>query len=984
MLRAALILIALWGALGGASLAGQQPPGQPPDTSRLSRADSLRARQRALLERLARPPGEDTLELKRLDTLPAAPAPRRGQQGGQVQLSRDSVAERLMRELVGYQPVEYAGAEANFEAATRNLVLRGDSASKVTVRYQEQQVTADDSIRYNRDVVRAEGNPIFTPPQGDPVNSRRLLVDTRGQVASAFGARTTTNDMGAQWFVTGDLPRVGRDTVFASGANFTSDEQRVPYYHFAANNVKIVRGTVLVAMPVRLYFGDVPVLWLPFVAQSLSRGRASGLLTPRFSLNDVVRNSNGYQRRISNVGFYWAMNDYMDATVAMDWFSNNFTALTTGLRFRVLRHFLQGGINARQYWPVDGRRQFSLNGQQSWEISERMTMNSSIAYVSSPEFLRRNTFDPIEATQQISSSGGLSRRFDWGALNVLGRRTQSLSDDRVEMSLPQATFSIKPITLFSAPPTGAAWYNNVTWSGGGNVSRRSQDFEDQVDSVRFRFARADQLTTQGSANHSISIGNLSLGQNVSFEEVMLRQVPRDTLPFFPGAEGLDRVDIRQSFIDWSTSLSYQQTLIGQTSITPSVSVSSRAFRSDTLEVAQSFVSRPTTISFGAALRSQIYGFFPGFGPFERIRHRVSPGFTYNWAPEVTPTELQRIVFGSQVLQPTNQLVLSLSQTFEAKRRAPDSVPSVAPLPPPSTPVLQSVLGPDSTAARDTLRVTEPLGPGNPTRRPQGQTVTLLSLNTSSFTYDFVEADSAGAFINGFKTTRLRTEIGSDYLRGLSISFEHDLFQDSTVLASTPGGRPVLIRTFSPRLSQMNLRFTLNQSSGVFRWLGLAGDVPAPPDSPTTDLLEDRAITDDASILPGERTQTDMQNRRAAATQRRDWNLSVSYALTRPSARSNIFGLPQSSQTVNLGLTTSPTRNWRMSWRTSYDVDTSSFNDHMVSLTRDLHRWQANFDFMKTTTGNWQFRFEVTLLDATDLRFDYDQRSVSETNDFLPR
>ena len=40
-------------------------------------------------------------------------------------------------------------------------------------------------------------------------------------------------------------------------------------------------------------------------------------------------------------------------------------------------------------------------------------------------------------------------------------------------------------------------------------------------------------------------------------------------------------------------------------------------------------------------------------------------------------------------------------------------------------------------------------------------------------------------------------------------------------------------------------------------------------------------------------------------------------------------------------------------------------DHMVTFTRDLHRCQAHFDFMKTATGNWAFRFEVSLIDNAD-------------------
>ncbi len=71
----------------------------------------------------------------------------------------------------------------------------------------------------------------------------------------------------------------------------------------------------------------------------------------------------------------------------------------------------------------------------------------------------------------------------------------------------------------------------------------------------------------------------------------------------------------------------------------------------------------------------------------------------------------------------------------------------------------------------------------------------------------------------------------------------------------------------------------------------------------------------------------------------------------------------------------PTEKWDMSWRTSYDLELHQFNDHTVRLTRDLHRWEANFDFLKTATGNWQFRFEVSLTDNRDLKFDYQQRNL---------
>jgi len=78
--------------------------------------------------------------------------------------------------------------------------------------------------------------------------------------------------------------------------------------------------------------------------------------------------------------------------------------------------------------------------------------------------------------------------------------------------------------------------------------------------------------------------------------------------------------------------------------------------------------------------------------------------------------------------------------------------------------------------------------------------------------------------------------------------------------------------------------------------------------------------------------------------------------------------------IQSSLSFTPTENWEVSWQTSYDIVDGSFNDHLVRLTRSLHRWEAYFDFSQTATGNWSFRFEVALTDQQDLHFDYSQRS----------
>lgn len=955
---------------------------------------AIRARQR--LERLARPPAPDTASAVAEDTvvlvpgraMPGRAAPR--VEGG------DTVVQRLL-ELEGFEPTRYEGTGADFEAARRMLILRGDSASRATVRREGMEITADSVIRFDESTgrVQAEGRPLFTPREGDPVESRVMVYDLASERGSALGARTRYTS-GANWIVTGDLPTVSRDVVYGSHTRFTSCELEEPHYHFETDQIKIVAGRILVARPVRLYFADVPVAWLPFVAQSLASGRSSGLLTPTFSVNDIVRTSGGYNRRISNLGFYWAMSDYSDATVAMDWFSDNFTALTGSFRYRWVRQFLEGRVNARQYWRDEGSTDLTFDTDHSWQPDERTDFRLSARFTSSADLVRDYSMDPREVTQSVNSSGGVSRRFEWGSMSVNGTRDLYLSDDRVTMTLPNASLNLSPITLFRAPPTRASWYNNVTWSGQVQGQRDRELFSDSpLDTTRVA-PRLDQGRLSGRVSSGFNVGRLSWSQRASFRRATTFGV---SLPlggdptaglvgFSPSGrplaagpssvadvEAAELVDVNREEVEWSTGLDYQQTLVGSTTFTPRLSLSGRSLRTDTSSLASGFVAAPSRMSFGAALKSDIYGLFGGVGPFSAIRHKLSPELSYDWSPEKTPDELQTQVFGGRALQPTNTLNLTLNQTFEAKRRAAvDDDAAVDSLTADELEAAQAeeIVLEGIPAAGDTA------GAGPRSRREE-PIVNLLSIRTSAINYDFVEADSAGSFLLGFTRSTLSNSISSDFLRGLSIQMTHDLFRDTVIAPLGPAldlGGQRTERSFAPHLSGLNLSFSVNDRSSIVRGFGLwgggeAGEEPQGPDLPEdAEPFPGRDATNETTIIPGDPEPRAQAARSEAAADVGRWNANFSYAMSRPRA-----GLREPSQMLQVSFNLIPTAQWDLGWRTSYDLERGAFNDHMVRLTRDLHRWQASFDFTKTATGNWAFRFEVSLLDNRDLKFDYRQRNV---------
>ncbi len=975
--------------LGVAAGAPTEVAGQARGSGAAAGADTLTVEQR-LAERLRlldRAPGVDSANISADSARLAVRATRAAEQTVTLP-GADSIMLALL-ELEGYEVTQYAGTEATWDARRSRLFLVGDSTQAAQTLMSDGTRMESDTIDYDQesgDVLFRGGEAIIVPSTGEPLTAQIAKFNTDTEIGAARDARTRVTE-GGEWNIRGDLREISAGRTFGSHLMFTSCDEEEPHYHFQAEEYKWTSGGTIVARNVRLYFADVPVFWLPFIAQNTQSERSSGILAPRFSVNDIVRSSGGYRRRVSNVGYYWAINDYSDATLAFDWFDENFTALTGSVRYRWLRQFLEGSLDFRQFWRANGGTETTLNTRHQWQISERTSFRGRMSFASSSEFIANNSFNPAEVTQSVDSEGGLNHRFDWGNLQLSANRRQFLNDDRVEQTLPNGSLSVATVTLLPAPASQARWYNNMTLAGSTRLQLTTSDFG--LDSTRNNTGNM-----RLGVNSSLNLGNLQLTGNVNYERSDAFDVALDSAAFFAGdvAEqglaafwtpawarhlGLEEdsvriVDTRQENIRWSGSLNYQKRLIGTTTFTPRIQFSGRQRRSNTIENAQSFVAAPSQLSFGAQLNADLFGFFPGFGGYERVRHKITPSMSYDWSPEIEPNELQEQVFGSRNLQPRNVLTVGLNQTFEAKRRppGPDAEAGAGDDPDPALGEAGSV---DVAALADSVdaAAADPVDPDEPRRLEQGEVVNLLSVNTRALTYDFVNPDSLPrSFIDGFTTTTLDNTISSDFLRGLQIQMAHDLFEDVQV-----GDDPAQTeRRFSPRLARLNLNFQLSNRSSIFRLLGLAGRGEGDEDERDEDelfeeeegdFLEDDVLglagADETSMLPGNRT---VGNRRSSSSGIGEWSANLGYSMNRAAE----------SSSLRAQLRLQPTEMWEMSWNTSYDFSNSRFNDHTIRLSRDLHRWRANFDLVQAVNGNWVFRFEVSLIDNRDLNFDYEQRN----------
>ena len=979
---------------------------QTPEPAQTSRPDSVRA---LVLDRVREQvsteadsasidAGSDQPDaLDETRTRPSAEEP------AELPAGADSIMQALVR-LEGFSSASYQGDRADFNAEARRLILWGTEEARALFSGRGVRLEADTSITYEDRLgrVRTRGVSDLTSSTGEPLRSEMLIYDLQEERATAVGAETTYSE-GALWIVRGDLDSIEEDLLFGSSARFTTCDLEEPHSYFQASELKVVGDQVLVARSVRMYVDDVPILWLPFIAQNLGTGRASGILTPTFSVNDIVRTSSGYNRRLSNLGYYWAMSDYSDVILALDWFSDNYTALQGGFRYRWARQFLDGNVNAKRYWRNSGQQELAFDTNHRWQMSERTSLRASGRYISSSSFVRQNSFDPRESVSTVDSDANLNRRFDWGQLTVGSSRKQYLSEDRTEATLPSASLSLSTLTLFGAPTQSARWYNNVSVSGSMNWDRRLADRPVQPDSA-FTFGLASEVRTEGSARGSVSLGDLSLRGGLSTRETIFEDVPGQFLSSQNDPmDGLtptgQRGDFRSGGVAWSAGLSYQQRLIGSTTLTPNLSVEGTVLRVDSIPEATEFVAGPKRLRAGVSLQTDFYGFYRGFRNFEAIRHKITPSVSWSYAPEVVPTDLQARVFGPSIARTQNTFTVGFNQTWEAKvtevevEVEGDTSQAVPPELGAQGAVADTTEADDSSLVDGLAEGDDPAqtlgldapggitatgGDGELGRLPPSRNVVLLGLQTNAITYDLIQADSTGNFIDGFTTLSVTNRVVSDYLRGLNLSFTHDLFDDDARLEGGP-------RTFKPHLSQLSFGFALDGQSGFLRtlgrMLGIEPDTnPEPAPEPEPEVIDPASQQfsdspldqftgfDSERIIP---SQDPFDNRPTG----QGWRADVNYSLNRP--RGTERGNPLRAQMVQGRLSFTPSESWTVDWSTSYDVEARRFNDHVVNLRRDLHEWEARFGFVQTTTGNWSFQFEVALRANQDLRFDYRQRSLDQ-------
>ncbi len=917
----------------------------------------------------------------------------------------DSVMRALL-ERRGYTATRYQGDRVVFDAKVRILDLTGDPGAVG----RGATLLVGDTILYSDVtklvVVRGDTNILRDPSQNseDVVSRGSLTYNITTQRGSVTNISTAV-ESGERWFVSGVEAAFVSDTTgrqpttfFVRQGDFTTCDDSLAHYFFRAGRIKMVSKTLLVARPAVLYIGEVPVLWLPFMFQDIRSGRRSGILTPRFGASEIFRNSPTYRRHVDNIGYYFALSDYTDARLWLDWRSGarpsqgdpGWIKYNGEFQYRWLSRFMTGRFAASHDRQKSGNTNTALSWAHQQNFSQTRSLTFNLNYVTNTFIQRTNSFDPRQVMATISSQANYAQKLGPASLTIGGNRRQYPGREQVDQQFPNFNLTTPTLALARwlewTPSLSVINDQNFNLDQPGTISFRYVPRADGLDSVQ---VSGDRRATNVSFNTPLKIFGFTWSNSFRASD------SEDNYPVSvvvasrtDSGATTTRVFSRtyRTDVDWETSIGLPGLLTGSWNVSPQISFTNvdpspymvRSQFSGGRYVRQS--KRPI---YGVGISPTFFGLFPGIGPVERLRHSISPRLTYSYAPRAEVSDeflaaTNRTRFDYIGGLPRNEVRLQISQNIEAKLRSqPDS------------------------ASR-----------GNQSGGGERK-IKLLSLNFSPLAYDFERARTTGR--SGFATERLSYDLASDLLPGFNLRADYSLFQGSLLSDSA---------VFKPYRESLSASFTLNQQSGIFAAFSRLFGRAVPQRDPRIERLEpagDDALSRRAGSIPVAGVAARDRIYGMTPTQGFQANITFSSRRQRPPVGGNVIdydpavncriyqfnpitynqclieqqanpvnanpfqpviGAPfvrmPSRETIESQMGFNITSTWSASWGTNYDFQAKAFASHRVSLQRDLHDWRSTFAFTKAPNGNFAFSFFIALKAQPDLKFDYNKQTYRRT------
>lgn len=744
---------------------------------------------------------------------------------------------------------------------------------------------------------------------------------------SGKGETTNIASRSSQVIFSGEqVTRKENGELIVRGGTFTTCDDPEPHYWVSSDYMRIIPGSRIIARPFVMYIRPeifskrlpaIPVLQLPFMVFPLHEGRASGVIIPRLS-HDSDR---GYY--FSDLGYFWAVNDYVDMRIEGDIAFNGSWRL--GERFRYKSGDAFSGILEGEY------ERFFKGDEDDSDYEKYSSWNL--------KFEHHQEFDPSSALDMRMQFQGGDRNYDLNTINtetIVNEQADSYasfgktSDDENSMfsvgyqrsdylqssdegQLLRTEFYQNRYYPFRSGRLGSLgdWRDNVSVTSGASFRALFSSVDDigsydyladanvQVGYYHELSGSDKILFTQGVALQ----GNLIADDDYSDNRYGMRL----TLPFRMQSTLFRHFNV-------NAGLYFNHYFVGNDLL--------KSFDSDgILETRRNGSEGFSTWNFNADVSTRLYGtlqtpFLEGLTGLKAIRHTLIPVISYTWNPDFTGSDYDyygTVYDGSGYLR-YNRFEHSVYHDI------PEGQSSVGL-------TLKNIFHgrfASSGDARGAERTVQLLSLSASTsynfaagRMPWAPLLitassTALSPNfllSAGALYDFYSFDR----LSGERIDRLQAEDGKGLLRFLSGYFNMS-FNMQGKNRSGSSGRPEALRA----------------EQAIFR---------------------ERFSADDFSYV-----DYDVP-----------WKLRLSLFLR--SERSDPLEDAETTALLNASAKVALSKNWQVGVNTGYDIEQNKFVFPMLQVYRDLHCWQMGFQWVPSGEFNsYSFQIGLKASQFDDIRF----------------
>ena len=242
--------------------------------------------------------------------------------------------------------VDYHARDSmRFDLKAKKIFLYGAA----DVKYDKIHLTADYiEINWGNNVVHAEGRPDSTGQiVGYPVfdegsqtfNADRMDYNFKTKKGRLTGIFTQQGD---GYLHGSQVKKNENDELFVKNGKYTTcNLPDHPHFYINASKIKVIPDNKIVSGPANLWIEDVPTpLAVPFGIFPNSTKRKSGIIFPTYG------ESPGLGFFLQEAGYYFGINDYVDASIRGNIYSRGSWGLSAGSSYNYRYHF-NGNLDLR-------------------------------------------------------------------------------------------------------------------------------------------------------------------------------------------------------------------------------------------------------------------------------------------------------------------------------------------------------------------------------------------------------------------------------------------------------------------------------------------------------------------------------------------------------------------------------------------------------------------------------------------------------------